>query len=96
MDDVFEKRIGAAAAAAWRTVLVGIVLLMIQWGMYLIFTASQPAWLRRLWGPDMSWPFVKTVWFWAAAGIKAFLWILALLALWLTLWAKQLRKVNRG
>jgi hypothetical protein len=32
------------------------------------------------------------VWFWAIAILKFCVWLLALVALWLTLWARQLRK----
>ena len=92
MDEIFEKRVSAAAVAAWWTILVGVIFLLVQWIAYLIFTTAQPAWLLSLWGPGTTWPFFQTVWFWATAGFKAFLWVLTVLALWLTLWARQLRK----
>jgi hypothetical protein len=96
MDDIFEKRVRAAAAAAWWTVLIGFLFLILQWILYLIFTSVQPSWFPRLWGPETSWAFVQTVWFWGTAGIKAFLWLLVVVALWLTLWAKQLRFCNQA
>jgi hypothetical protein len=92
--DAFEKRVRAAAAAAWWTVFVGAVFLALQWILYLVLTSARPEWLLRVWGPDVSWPFVQTVWFWAAALFKAFLWMLAMVALWLTLWSNALRKQN--
>ena len=92
MNDLLERRVRAAAAAAWWTVLVAFIFLIVQWILYLTFMSSRPSWLLWLWGPDVTWPFVRAVWFWAAVGIKAFLWILALAALWLTLWSRQLRK----
>jgi hypothetical protein len=92
MEHTFVVRVRGAATAAWWTVLAGVVFLVLQWILYLVFMSVRPGWLLWLWGPEASWPFVRTVWFWAAAAIKAFLWILALVALWLTLWARQLRK----
>jgi hypothetical protein len=92
MNDPFEIRVSAAAGATWWTVLAGFIFLMIQWVLYLIFMSTRPTWLLRLWGPDVTWPFVQTVWFWSAAALKTFLWLLALVALWLTLWARRLRK----
>ena len=91
MEDIFEKRVGAAAIAAWWTLLVSVILLFIQWISYLVFMSLHPAWLLRLWGPEASWPFVRTVWFWAIVFFKAFLWMLAVIALWLTLWSRKLQ-----
>ncbi len=92
MEDIFEKRVRAAAIAAWWTILVGGIFLVLQWILYLVFMSAHPAWLLWLWGPDASWPFVRTVWFWATALFKIFLWILAVIALWLTFWSRKLRK----
>jgi hypothetical protein len=36
--------------------------------------------------------FVQQVWFWAIAVLKFILWLMALVVVWLTLWARQLRK----
>jgi len=92
MEDIFEKRVRAAAIAAWWTLLVGAVFLALQWVLYRVFMSVHPAWLLWLWGPDASWQFVQTVWFWATAFFKALLWMLAVMALWLTFWSKKLRK----
>ncbi len=91
MENLFEKRLGAAAVAAWWTILAGFVFLGFQWILYLLFISSHPAWLLWLWGPDTTWPFVQAVWFWAAVVFKAFLWMLVVIALWLTLWSRRLR-----
>jgi hypothetical protein len=45
-----------------------------------------------MWGPGVDWAFVQTVWFWAIAILKFSVWLLALVVIWLTLWAWQLRK----
>jgi hypothetical protein len=92
MEDIFEKRVRAAATAAWWTILVGITFLVLQWISYLVLMSARPAWLLWLWGPDTSWQFVQTVWFWATGLFKAFLWMLAVIGLWLTIWSSKLRK----
>jgi len=92
MNDVFEKRVRAAAVAGWWTLLVDVGFLLIQWVLYLLIMSARPALLLSLWGPGTTWSFVQTVWFWAILIMKACVWPLALLNLWLTLWARQLRK----
>jgi len=96
MNDVFERRVQGAAVALWWAVLVAIVFLAIQWIAYLVVMNSRPAWVACLWGPNLDWEFVQTVWFWMAAIFKLYIWGLALAALWLTFWARQLRKTATG
>jgi hypothetical protein len=38
---------------------------------------------------------VQTVSLWFMSGFKLFMWYPILIVLWLTLWAKQLRKLDR-
>jgi len=92
MNDVLEKRVKAAAVAAWWIVLIAVGFIMVQWLLYLLVMSARPAWVLAWWGPGTTWTFVQTVWFWAIAVLKFFVWFLALAALWLTLWAKQLKK----
>ena len=44
---------------------------------------------------EVSWAFVQTVSLWFMSGFKLFMWYPILIVLWLTLWAKQLRKLDR-
>ena len=92
MNDIFEKRVRAAAVAGWWTLLIAVGFLMIQWIGYLLVTSAHPKWMLSFWGPDITWSFVQTVWFWTIAIMKVCLWPLALADLWLTLWARHLRK----
>lgn len=57
----------------------------------------RPAWLVAydLGQGDVSWAFVQTVSLWFMGVFKLFMWFLFLVALWLTLWARQLRKLDR-
>ena len=45
---------------------------------------------------NVSWEFVETVWFWMVAIFKLCVWVLALVVVWLTLWARQLRRRAGG
>jgi len=92
MNDVFEKRVRAAAVAGWWTVLIAVAFITLQWIIYLAVMATRPAWLLAMWGPGTDWLFVQQVWFWAIAILKFVLWLMVLIVLWLTRWARQLRK----
>jgi hypothetical protein len=95
MNDLFEKKVRAAAIAAWWVVLLGYVLLTVTWLVYLALVTTRPEWLLTLWGQAVSWDFMQTVSLWFLGVFKLFLWFLFLAALWLTLWARQLRKLDR-
>jgi hypothetical protein len=95
MNDVFEKRVRAAAVAGWWVVLIAVAFLTLLWLVYLAVTSAHPAWLLTLWGPGVDWPFVQNVWFWAMAAFKFCVWLMVFAVLWLTLWARQLRKLDR-
>jgi hypothetical protein len=92
MDQTFENRLRAAARAGWWTLLIAVAFFVFQWIAYLWFASSRPAWPLALWGNGMNWETVQNVWFWGAAVFKLCLWFLALIVIWLTLWARQLRK----
>jgi len=94
MNDPFERRIRAAAVAGWWVVLIGAVIVTVSWLGYLAAMSARPDWLFSLWGPDLSWNYVQNVWFWAVVTFKLIIWVMALVALWLTLWARQLHKVE--
>ena len=93
MSDDFERKIHAAGAAGWWTVLVGAVALLIQWVAYLVIMSSRPAFVLSLWGSS-DWLEVQHLWLAGTVFLKVFLAILALVCLWLTLWARQLRQAK--
>ena len=92
MNDAFEKRVRAAAVAGWWVVLIAVAFILLQWIVYLAVMHARPAWYLALWGPDVDWAFVHTVWFRAIAILKFIWWLMVFAVLWLTLWARQLRK----
>ena len=92
MENPFEKNVRAAAIASWWTLLIASGFLVLQWILYLVVMSAKPAWLLSFLGTGVGWDTVQKVWFWAIAVFKMCLWLLALIALWLTLWAIQMRK----
>jgi hypothetical protein len=95
MNDLFEKKVRAAAVAGWWVVLIGYVLLVVTWLIYLGIVTARPAWMLVLWGQDVTWDVMQTMSLWFLGVCKLLLWLLFLAALWLTLWARQLRKQDR-
>jgi len=96
MNDAFEVRVRAAAMAGWWTLLIAAIVLTIQWLAYLFLISSRPAWLLTLWGPGIDWGTVQYLWVLLLAILKLAVWLCALPVLWLTLWARQLRKRSQS
>lgn len=92
MNDLLITRVRAAAVAGWWTLLAGVLFITFVWLSTLCIMANQPACVLRLWGPGTTWTDVHHTSLWAVTVFKLALWLLALLNLWLTLWARQLRK----
>ena len=95
MDATFQVRVHTAAVAGWWTVLVAAAVLAVQWVAYLIVMSLRPAWVPSFWGADTTWPEMQHLWLLGTGVFKILVLVLALLCLWLTFWARQLRK-GRG
>jgi hypothetical protein len=95
MNDPFERKVRAAAGAGWWVILIGYALLTLTWVDYIVLVSARPEWMLAMWGQDVSWDFMQTVSLWFLGVFKLFLWFLFLAALWSTLWARQLRNVDR-
>jgi uncharacterized membrane protein len=54
MDEIFIKKVRAAAVAGWWTVLIAYCILLIQWFAYLLIIPRQPAVMLCLWGEDVT------------------------------------------
>jgi hypothetical protein len=92
MHEHLERRVRAAAVAGWWTLLAGFAVLLVQWFAYLFMSRARPEWATFLLGPGVSWDYLLQVWWIGTALFKGLLLVLALPCLWLTLWARQLRK----
>lgn len=95
MNDLFEKRVRAAAIAGWWVVVVTLGLTIVNWLAYLGIMHTRPSWYLAMWGPDVDWAFVRTVWFWGIVVLKFVLWLMVFVVLWLTVWARRLRGPER-
>ena len=94
MSDSFERTVRSAGVAGWWTLLVAALVLLLQWMAYLFVMSSRPGWVISLWGPGATWELVQKVWWFGTAFLKVLLLVLAIPCLWLTLWARQLRKAG--
>lgn len=92
MNDSFQQRVRAAAVAGWWTVLIAVGFLTLVWIVFLGLLSDRPAWFQSLLGPGVSWEYVQNVGFWIISIFKMCVWLMALAVVWLTLWARQLRK----
>ena len=96
MVDVFQTRVRAAAIAGWWTLLIAAAFVTVQWLGYLAIVSAKPAWVQPFFGPEATWESIRTLWLYALGFLKLSLWPLAVVALWLTLWARQLGKREHG
>jgi hypothetical protein len=92
MNDDFERKVRSAGVAGWWIVLVAAAALLLQWVAYLVIMSFRPAWFLPLWGSGADWSEVQNLWLAGTVFQKIFVFVLALVSLWLTLWARQLRK----
>jgi len=96
MRDEFERRVDTLAISGWWTLLIAMGVFLVQWIAYLIITPTERPWVLALWGGGADWSQVRVYWFWFLAGFKIFLAVFAVVLLWLTLWARQLRRQKPG
>jgi hypothetical protein len=92
MDELFTKKVRAAAAAGWWTLLIAFCILLIQWFAYLLIMPRQPAGIVCLLGNSVTWPEIRTIWLWAMVAYKLGVAIMIFVVIWLTFWARQLAK----
>ena len=92
MDEIFAKRVRAAAVAGWWTLLIAVCILLIQWLAYLLIMTRHPAGMGFLWGEGVTWPEIRMIWLWAMVAYKLGVALAIFVVVWLTLWARQLAK----
>ena len=92
MHDPFERKVTAAAVAAWWTVLWAMVFLAVSWFVFVDVLPIMGRRLLFLWGEGISLEEIRRVSLWIFAVFKLCVWLMALAALWLTLWARRLRR----
>lgn len=92
MSDTFERRLGAAAWAAWWTIAVWWLLLMLSWCGSMVIMHLQPAWVLGMMGGDVTWADIQTLYLWFLSAFKIMGIVAALGALFLTLWRRRLKR----
>jgi hypothetical protein len=92
MDEIFIKKVRAAAVAGWWTLLIAYGVLLIQWLAYLLIMTTQPTGMTCFWGKAVTWPEIRSIWLWAMVTYKIVLATMIFVVIWLTLWARQLSK----
>ena len=92
MDEIFARKLRAAAVAGWWTLLIFYCVLLIQWVAYLLIMARQPAAMLCIWGDGVTWTEIRTIWLWGMVAFKLAVGMMLFLVVWLTLWARQLAK----
>ena len=81
--------------AGWWTLLIASVFMVVNWLAYLVIMSVKPDWLLGFWGAgELSWDNVQLIWFGMVALFKVLIWVLALVVIWLSLWARKLRKMQ--
>ena len=94
-DEVFVRRIRAAARAAWWTFLVAIGLHLVAWLGGLWALSARPDWMMALWGEgNLTWDRVHETLLSYWSTWKIVVWTIALVAIWLTLWARRLERAE--
>ena len=94
MNEDFAKKVRSAAIAGWWTLLIASIFVTIQWLAYLHMMRCKPDWLLCMWGSgDITWSTIQTMWLWFVGIFKLIIWVFALAVIWLSLWARRLRKL---
>ncbi len=94
MHETLVRRVHAAALAGWWTLLVAVILLWVQWGIYLWEMNGRPAWVIAMLGTGVSWEYLQSLWLIFSTVFKMIIWVLALVVVWMTLWERQMRKAG--
>jgi hypothetical protein len=94
MNDLFTKRVRAAAAAGWWTLLIFYCFLTLQWFLYLFIMSTHPSWMLKLMGDEVTWHTYQTLWIWGMVVFKLSILLMAVVVVWLTIWGRRLLRLK--
>ena len=96
MNETLSKRVGAASAAMWWSVLIGAIWVTAAWLIWLTVLHHQPRWLLVLWGGEefVNWQDAYAIMIKAVVFIKMTLFGMVLTAFFLGVWARRLRRAE--
>lgn len=93
MNDTFERRLGAAEWAAWWAVAVWWILLTLFWCVSMVVVHFRPPWVMGMLGDGITWAEYQSLRLWFTGAFKALGCVAALVALFLTLWRRGLKRL---
>lgn len=93
MDDLFHKRVRAAALAGWWTLLVAIAFGLLATGGFICILHRRPEMVTRMWG-NVNWDTIQTVGLWMISIYRVIVWVLLLIVVWLSLWSRKLKRIQ--
>ncbi len=96
MSDTFERRLGAAVWAAWRTIAVWWLLLMFSWAGSMVVMNVRPGGVLGMLGGDVTWAELGSLYLWVLSAFKIMGLVAAMGALFLTLWSRALKRSTRA
>ena len=92
MNDTLPRRLHAAVVAGWWTVGIAWVIFLAGWRGYLGIMSARPGWVLALLGSGVTWDEARTIYLFAFVAMKMLVWLMLMVVVWLTLWARQLRR----
>lgn len=93
MDETLDKRLRAIVAAGWRSAVIGMLVFVATWLIFVAFLHLRPGWLIDLWGGELDWSTVQTVGIYFF-GVLKLLWFVFLFGvLFVALLRLQLRRL---
>ncbi len=93
MNEDLVKKVRAAAGATWWVVLIGAIWMTVGYLIWLAFMHGRPAWLLDLYGgAELDWCGFQIVVLFFFGLLKLGLFALVGAAIWLTLFARRLRR----
>ncbi|MCE5328251.1 MAG: hypothetical protein LLG01_17745 [Planctomycetaceae bacterium] len=95
LNDILARRVKAAAGAAWWTLLIMVIILTGAWIGVLLVTHQRPEWVGNLIGGKIDWDQIHTMYLWFFGAMKMILWVVFMLSVWLSIWARKLRRIAR-
>lgn len=94
MEESLAKRVRAAAIAGWWTLLIAVGFGVLTGVGSMAVLRCKPDWVLRFWAPDLTWAAMQTYTLWILTAYKLFTWIVLMVTAWLSLWARQLRRLG--
>ena len=95
MSEALARRVRAAAAAGWWTLLIFAVWLVIARLIVLWLMTAEPKWVLALCGGEpITWQTLKPMYLWFFGAMKVLLLGALAVVVWLTLWSRRLRRIE--